>query len=89
MSNRDQCQKCGSTKIIPNVQIFDQGQYSDTQLKVAINEHPDAWIFKGTHLGVLRAWICGECGHTAIYLDNPQELYAKYLEIKSKNEATK
>ncbi|MBX7218954.1 MAG: hypothetical protein K1Y36_03335 [Blastocatellia bacterium] len=85
MKNQPVCPKCNSTQVIPEVQVFDQGQYSDTHLKVALHEKPDAWLFKGTHLGVLKAWICGTCGYTELYLANPQELYAAYQAAISKD----
>jgi ribosomal protein S27AE len=81
---KQHCQKCQSTKIISNVQIFDQGQYSDGNLKIIFHENPDALLFKGSHTGILKAWICGDCGYTELYLENPQELYLKYQEFQNK-----
>jgi len=79
------CQKCSSSKIIADVQIFDQGQNSDGSLKIVIHQNPDALFFKGSHTWVLKAWICGDCGYTEMYLENPQELYSKYQEFKHKD----
>ncbi|MFN2513245.1 MAG: hypothetical protein ABR568_17710 [Pyrinomonadaceae bacterium] len=56
---------------------------SNNQLSVEIYEKPDAMIFKGTHEGALTASICGECGYTELYVENPQELYSAYLNLKA------
>ncbi|MEK6283670.1 MAG: hypothetical protein AABN95_25225 [Acidobacteriota bacterium] len=79
MPNHKNCSKCQSNKVIPNVHIRDYGDYmSNNQLSVEIYEAPDAMIFKGTHEGGLNAWICGECGYTELYVENPRELYSAY-----------
>ncbi len=78
------CGVCGSDKIIPEVRIGDQGQYSDGKLKVEICGTPNAMIFKDRLHGELKAYICGSCGHTELRVINPEALYSKYLEsIKS------
>jgi ribosomal protein S27AE len=73
------CMKCGSTKIIPNVQIQDQGQYSDGHLKVVIAEDPKALFFKNNRLTRLKAQICGECGYTEFIVEDPHMLYSAYI----------
>lgn len=84
MTSPTNCSRCQSDKVIPNVHIRDYGDYgSNSQLSIEIYEKPDALIFKGTFEGPLNAWVCGECGYTELYIENPQELYSKYLEIKS------
>jgi hypothetical protein len=72
------CVKCGSTKVIPNVQVFDQGHYSDGHLKVIIAEEPKALLFKHNKLTALRAQVCGDCGHTELVVEDPQMLYDAY-----------
>jgi hypothetical protein len=85
MKKIERCDKCQSKKIIPQVQIVDKTDYNvPTELSVVIYENPDAWIFKGEHKGILKAWICGDCGYTEIYLENPQDLYEKYQDLKNK-----
>ena len=73
------CEKCGSAKIIPNLQIIDQGQYSDGHLKAVSYTNPQAWVFKGRVYARLFASVCGECGHTEIRTDNYAELYEAYV----------
>jgi hypothetical protein len=73
------CTKCGSTKVIPNVQVHDQGHYSDGHLKVIIAQDPKALIFKQNKLTPLKAQICGECGFTEFVVEDPHMLYDAYL----------
>jgi hypothetical protein len=87
MSKLDECPKCKSRKIIPGVRIVDRGDYSlPGNLNVQVDENPDAMLFKNTHYGILKAWICGECGYMEMYVDNPEELYSAYQESISKDE---
>jgi hypothetical protein len=72
------CEVCGSEKIIPNVRVVDQGQYSDGQLKLVVFGEPDALIFKDKLYGKVAAHVCGECGHIELRVSNPQEMYRKY-----------
>jgi hypothetical protein len=72
------CEKCDSDKIIPDVQIYDQGQYSDTKLQVAFPGNPQATFFKEWVWGELKADICGECGHVKIKADKPHVLWRRY-----------
>jgi hypothetical protein len=79
MPDLERCPKCQSAKIIPQVRIIDRGDYSAAgDLTVQVYENPDAMLFKYTHHGVLRAWICGGCGYVETYVDNPGELYSAY-----------
>lgn len=73
------CVVCGSERIIPGATIFDQGQYSDTKLKIGIAMKPDAMLFKELFFTNLRASICGDCGHVELSVEQPRELYGAYL----------
>jgi ribosomal protein S27AE len=73
------CAKCGSSKIIPDAQVFDQGQYSDGYVKVMVPEEPEALIFKGNKLTPLRARVCGDCGFTELAVEDPQLLWEAYV----------
>jgi len=77
---KPKCEVCGSAKIIPEVRIIDQGQYSDRKLHVVICGDAEALIFKDRLYGELKAHICGECGHTELRAVNPKDLYNKYQE---------
>lgn len=79
MKANGHCPKCGSQKIISDVQVRESGSNTGTQ--VVVHENREALIFKGTHVRSLQAWICGSCGYTELYVYSPEELY----EADSKN----
>lgn len=70
------CTKCGSTRIIPDVHTSDLATAG--ALAASVNENPAAILFKGTHTGYLKAWICGDCGYAELYVDNAKKLYEAY-----------
>ena len=74
------CSKCKSEKVVPKARVMDRGHYSGDagNLALVVYENPDALIFKGSHKGELYARVCGDCGYTEMYLENPQELYEIY-----------
>jgi len=72
------CPKCQSSKIIPDVRILDHNYSVTGDLSVEIYENPNALLFKGAHQGKLQARICGQCGYTELYLENPHSLYSAY-----------
>ena len=74
------CAKCQSEKVAPNVRIMDRGHYSGDagDLSVVTYEDPDALLFKGTKRTALYARICGDCGYTELYVENPREVYERY-----------
>ena len=76
---RRQCSVCGSTEIIPDLKIVDHG-YMDSKHDLAIEFHgkPSALIFKDTKKGVLKATVCGRCGHVDLLIDDPRELWRIY-----------
>lgn len=80
------CLKCGSDRLIPDVGVIDQGQYSDGNLKAFLGHtKPDAWILKGPIFAPLRATICGACGFVELLVDNPELRYEQYLELSARN----
>ena len=71
------CPKCQSVKLIPRARVRgDLGSLQD--LCVEVYERPEALIFKDVHRAELSARVCGECGYTELYVDNPQGLYSVY-----------
>jgi hypothetical protein len=84
MAQTENCAKCKSPKVIPRARIIDRADYNlNTDLTIHVYENPEALIFKGASEGILRAQICGECGYVETYVENPEELYAAYLRVKS------
>ncbi len=78
MISRTECSKCGSHKVIPNVQVDDQGRNGTREMTVSVLENPNAILFMGAHLGTVRAWVCGTCGYMELYVENSEELYTAY-----------
>jgi predicted nucleic-acid-binding Zn-ribbon protein len=71
------CSKCGSTRIIPEAYTAELA--CGGPLAACVNSNPAAMLFKGTHTGYLKASICGDCGHTELYVENASELYEAYV----------
>ena len=65
--------------MITGIPVMDQGQPSDGLLKAHVGFlHPQAMIFRGSTFAELRANICGQCGYTELFADNPEVLYEAY-----------
>ena len=79
----DRCVKCGSDKIVPLANIEDQGLGSNGELKAFLETKPDAWVFKGLVYAVLKARICGVCGHTELVAQHASALYEAYQSVNS------
>ncbi len=86
MAENITCPKCKSEKVVPQARVMDRGHYSGDagNLTLVVYENPEALIFKGTHEGALYARVCGECGYTELFLENPEELYEIYQNAKGK-----
>ena len=69
------CPKCQSTEIIPDVRVIDHGHYnSPLDLCATVYREPDAMIFKHPVAHRFHARVCGACGYTEFYVENPQRL---------------
>jgi hypothetical protein len=74
------CPRCGSSDVIPNVYVLDRGHYDRPagNLKVVVDENPNAWLFKGEVQSSLKAWVCGSCGFTELYAKDYAALLAAH-----------
>jgi predicted nucleic-acid-binding Zn-ribbon protein len=73
------CEKCGSDKIIPRAKVIDRADYNAAgDLTVAVDENPDAFMFKQRVYASVTARVCGNCGFIELYADEPQSLYSAY-----------
>ena len=76
----DNCEKCGSNKIIPKAKVIDRGDYNaEGDLAISVDEKPDAFVFKQRIRSGVTAKVCGDCGFMEFYADDPQALYSAYL----------
>lgn len=87
MKKTGKCPKCESTNIIPEAKIIAQEAMDAAipifTLKARVVRHPHAMIFEKPEHTVLKAWICGNCGYTEIYADDPQRLHDTHLEAQA------
>ncbi|HMS38934.1 MAG TPA: hypothetical protein PKE69_01820 [Pyrinomonadaceae bacterium] len=72
------CLKCNSDKIIPNAMVLDKGENSSGYLQIAVDEKPDALIFKQRITSPVRVAICGNCGYLEFYSRQPELMYQAY-----------
>ncbi len=81
------CAKCGSDKIIEDVKAIDRGDYSsESDFTLAVDEFPDAIMFKQRIRSGVKTEVCGTCGYIEFYANEPQILYAAYQnKLKNKN----
>lgn len=75
-----QCSVCQSTRIIPNLDVRNTGATHSIGQEVEVARHPNAAIFRGAERSSLRAWVCGMCGYTEMYVDDPERLWNTYTE---------
>ena len=74
------CPRCGSRDIIPNYPIRDHTYGQIVELEVQATEKPDALVFKGDSCtSYIRAWMCGQCGYTELYITHPQDFFHMYM----------
>ena len=75
MNKNEPCLRCGSTNILSDGRV--QG-YGTWRSSVEVDTRPQARLFKGTRAMPLKARICGNCGHTELYVENARELWTMY-----------
>lgn len=73
------CGKCGSDKIIPQAKVVDRADYNAVgDFNVAVDENPDAFMFKQRVYSSVTAKVCGNCGFIELYADAHESLYSAY-----------
>ena len=72
------CPKCRSAKVIPNVRILDHIYGGTVEPALEIQTRPHALMFKGGVARNLRAWVCGDCGYTELFVAEPHILWEAY-----------
>jgi hypothetical protein len=79
MSEASVCPKCGCPDVIPDAQLVEERSGGRNRpLQAEVDENPGTLLFRGAHLGALRARVCGRCGFTELFVSNPEELLAAY-----------
>jgi predicted nucleic-acid-binding Zn-ribbon protein len=75
MKQTGRCPKCGSENLFKDVRVFSlalNGAKDDCNVEVY--EDPEAFVFKKSHRGFLKGYVCGGCGFTEFYVSNPADL---------------
>ena len=73
------CPECNSQEIIKDVKVLDRGdQYSTNIMQVAVDEYPDALIFKQRNYSNVKAEVCAGCGFIQFYAIDPVKLLHAY-----------
>ena len=79
MSETRACARCGSTDLIPDAKVEDRTDHVRHELEVLVgHRHPDALVFTDPIRAELRAEICGHCGHVALFVRDPEALWAAW-----------
>lgn len=69
--------------MIQRAMVVDSYQGGGRNLKVRVDADPTAVVFKKSVRSPIHAWICGQCGYTELYADNPGELYQAFTTAQS------
>jgi hypothetical protein len=76
MKTQGTCPRCGSGRIIRQVQIIDRSDSGNQPLSLRRGTRTWAGWLKLPRSFPLDAWVCGGCGYTELYVRDPSELLA-------------
>lgn len=76
------CGKCGSLRVIPNSRVLSCLDRPDLGLVAVIARKPRAAFFRGEVQTKLSARICGDCGYTEFFADDPGVLFDAHHEAQ-------
>jgi len=76
MKTQGTCPRCGSGRIIRQVQIIDRSDSGNQPLSVRRGTRTWAGWLRLPRSFPLDAWVCGGCGYTELYVREPAELLA-------------
>ena len=80
MRTSGKCPKCSHTQIIPDAMVADRGHgNAEADLRIRMDAHPMALIFKGAERSPVSAYVCAGCGFTELYVVDPQVLLKAYV----------
>jgi ferredoxin-like protein FixX len=78
------CLECGSQRIIPNVKALDYNDGAYYDLKISVDENPQAFIFKNRNYSDVKAKVCADCGFIHFFAGNPEILWSTYQKSRKK-----
>jgi hypothetical protein len=76
MKSNPTCPKCGSSRIIQNIQVIDRSDSGGQPLSLRRGTRMLGGILRLPRDFPLDAWTCGACGYTELYVRQPAELLA-------------
>jgi hypothetical protein len=79
---KKRCPVCHADEIIPRARVLDRSDGLNQNLSVEVTRKPGARVFRRPVVSSVRAWICGRCGHTALFAEDPEALLDAYLASK-------
>lgn len=77
VGSAEKCTVCGSSRIMRDVKVCDQGQHSSGKLHLVVYGDPSALLFKNALYGELAATVCADCGRVDLHVANAEELYQR------------
>ena len=73
------CPECESERIIKDARAIDRTEdLVNIGFQVAVDENPDALIFKSAVYSETKAEICADCGYIQFYAVTPRTLWTAY-----------
>ena len=81
------CAKCGSTRIVPRARVIDRGHFNAEQGNVRVSAARRPYkLFKLQEKADVYARVCGACGFTELFVDDPASIYTAYVESQGGRE---
>ncbi len=76
MKSKGACPKCGSVRIVRQVQVIDRSDSGTQSLSLRRGTRALGGWLKLSRSFPLDAWTCGACGYTELYVREPADLLA-------------
>jgi len=76
MKSKTTCPKCGSPRIVQQIQVMDRSDSGSQSLSLRRGTRALGGWLKLPRSFPLDAWSCGACGYTELYVREPAELLA-------------
>lgn len=80
------CPICRSDKLIPGVRVRDAGAVQG-ELSVEVTLVPNAFrLLRAAVHSYLQACVCGSCGYTVLFADDPEALYRAHRDTQRRGD---
>lgn len=78
------CLRCGSTDIVPDLQVTEHDYTRRMDTSLALDEYPTAMLLKNVTYAVVRGALCAECGHVELYCPDATRLVKRFKSLQQK-----